>query len=92
MVSSLANYALNRRAVFEDRSSAKASLVRYYSLAAGLMAASALGTAALAQVLQGHLVWAKVIVDGLLFVVSFLVQKRWVFRDHSLEAHPGDED
>lgn len=85
IVSSLANYVLNRRAVFEDSSSKRRSLLRYYTLAAFILACSALGTSIMSKALGGHVVWAKIIVDGCLFVVSYLVQKRWVFRDGTLQ-------
>lgn len=84
IISSLANFAANRNAVFEDSSSPVRAMVRYYTLAAGLMAASAAGTAALAAGNGWRPVVAKVIVDTLLFGVSYLIQKRWVFRDDSL--------
>lgn len=84
IVSSLANFAVNRRAVFEDSSNPGRAMARYYVLAAALMGASAAGTAALAALNGGHAVWAKVVADCLLFLVSYVVQKRWVFRDDSL--------
>lgn len=80
IVSTMANYAANRRLVFDSRTSVLRSGPRYYGLAAGLLTASWLLTTALAQALGGHVVWAKVIVDSGLFAVSYVVQKRWVFR------------
>ena len=85
IASSLANFAINRDFVFQDGSSLRQAIVRYFILALGLLTVSAAGSALMAQVLGGHVVWAKIIVDTLLFVVSYLVQKRWVFvQDNSL--------
>lgn len=84
IVSSLFNYSLNKWLVFHDDSRPAPSLARYAALAAGILAASALGSTAI-SVISGHDVWAKVLVDGVLFVLSYLVQERWVFRDRSLE-------
>ena len=28
--------------------------------------------------------WAKIVVDGTLFVASYVIQERWVFRDQTL--------
>lgn len=85
VVSSLFNYSLNRWLVFHDDSRPALSLIRYGALAGVVLAASTLGTTALSAISGGHDVWAKVIVDGALFVASYLVQERWVFRDRSLE-------
>ena len=79
--SAVVNFFLNREAVFHDRSSRRRGIIRYASLAVGLVTASALGVSLLAPIMGGHVVWAKIIIDCLLFVVSFLVQKRWVFAD-----------
>ncbi|MGL5407068.1 MAG: GtrA family protein [Propionibacteriaceae bacterium] len=86
VISSLVNFTLNRHAVFQDASDPKKSLIRYYILAAVLLAASSAGSVLMAKVLDGHLVWAKLIVDGVLFIASYLIQKRWVFADESLES------
>ncbi|MFC7725883.1 GtrA family protein [Nocardioides sp. GCM10028917] len=86
IVSSLFNYVVNKWLVFHDDSRPAPSLARYYLLAGVVLICSALGTTALSSVTRGHDVWAKVIVDLALFVVSYLVQKRWVFRDRSLET------
>lgn len=82
VVSSLVNFWLNRHLVFQSKERASRSLGRYFTLAVGILASSALLTTGVAWLLQGHVVWAKILVDGSLFVVSYLMQPRWVF------AHP----
>jgi glycosyltransferase involved in cell wall biosynthesis len=85
VASSLLNFVVNRQIVFHDGSSVRTAILRYYLLALGLLIVSAGGSALMAQVLGGHVVWAKIIVDTLLFAVSYLIQKRWVFEhDNSL--------
>ena len=88
IVSALVNFALNRKLVFQSREKASKALVRYFTLAVGILAASATLTTVVAWLLQGHVVWAKILVDGCLFAVSYLLQRRWVFahpRSHAVE-------
>ena len=80
VVSSLLNFSVNKRAVFEHRGDHWRALRRYYSLALAIIAASSVLTTLLGNALAGHVIWAKILVDGVLFGVSFLTQKRWVFR------------
>ena len=85
--SGLTNYFVNRQIVFVDGNKVRVSLTRYVILALILVSASALGTVVLANVFDGHAIAAKVIVDVGLYVLSFIVQKRWVFtKDLSLEV------
>ena len=81
ILSSLFNYAVNRSVVFKSQGSVKASLVKYYGLAVVQMCCSALlvllGTKALGWPAAG----VKPVVDILLFLVSFQIQKRFVFKD-----------
>ena len=59
-------------------------------LAAGILAVSALATTALSVISGGHVVRAKIVVYGTLFVAKDVIQERWVFRDQNLtEARSG---
>lgn len=78
-VSALTNYLVNRHLVFDARRPVRQSLPRYVGLAVLVLGLSALATSGLGQFWGGHVVWAKVVVDTILFVLSYLVQKRWVF-------------
>lgn len=80
VVSSVFNFAVNGRVVFQGKLGRNA-VGRYYALALGILALSAAGTAALSPLLSGHLVWAKILVDTLLFILSYGVQRRWVFAE-----------
>ena len=79
VLSSLLNFALNRRVVFASHRSLGGTLWRYYALCVVQMSLSA----GLVMLLNGCLLLpeslAKCLVDGLLFFVSFRVQQCWVF-------------
>ncbi|HRW02153.1 MAG TPA: GtrA family protein [Tetrasphaera sp.] len=74
-ISSAVNYAVNRHFVFVR----PGSTLRYFALVAAILAASSLCTTGMSALLAGHVVWAKVLVDGVLFVIGYQVQRRWVF-------------
>lgn len=77
--SSLLNFGLNRKLVFHSRENMGKTAVRYYLLAAVQMLASA----GLVTALHGRLGWAesgiKIVVDSVLFLISYRIQKRFVF-------------
>jgi glycosyltransferase involved in cell wall biosynthesis len=78
-VSSLANFALNKRYVFRSGTPLLRSLLRYYILVAAIGAVSY----GAIRGLTGHLGWnvfaAKLIVDTLLSLASFSIQRTLVF-------------
>lgn len=72
------NYQMNRRMVFQAEPSAKSALA--YTLLAGFsMTAGALGTGLLSS-LAINSVFAKLILDALLFAANYLAQKKIVFK------------
>jgi len=91
VVSSIVNYSINRKVVFKSDSSIKKSLVKYYSLAVcQLLLSSFLVTVLSIEVLgleSGSLAVTiiKMIVDVGLFLVSYQIQKRWVFKNKKTE-------
>jgi glycosyltransferase involved in cell wall biosynthesis len=78
-VSSLANFALNRRYVFRSRVSLSKALLRYYLLVLAVAAVS-YGTI---RGLTGYLGWnvfvTKLVADTLISLASFSVQRTFVF-------------
>lgn len=80
VVSVAANYAVNHLVVFDADAQLRRSAGRYAVLAVGLLLSSWLLTTGLSHLLGHHVVWAKLIADTGLFFVSYLVQRRWVFR------------
>lgn len=82
IISSAVNYTLNRRVVFA--SGKRDSVIRYYILAAGILAASTL----LGQTVTNLLSVAPplqtavaVIINLILFFASFRIQNQWVFKN-----------
>ena len=79
IISSAFNYTVNRKAVFSFKSYKGNTVAKYYMLSLIQMCISALGVSFLYnQFHQGEVV-IKMIVDSLLFVTSFRVQRDWVF-------------
>ena len=77
VISSTVNYTLNRLAVF--KANVKFSPLRYYALAAVQMLISSTSVALLNHLFHGEAPLFKIIVDSLLFLASFTVQREWVF-------------
>ncbi len=82
-VSSMVNYLLNKNAVFHSDAPARRTLVKYYLLCV-LQAATGAGLLlALSKLLRAGAVLEavlKLIIDITLFLISFQIQHRWVFR------------
>jgi glycosyltransferase involved in cell wall biosynthesis len=79
-LSSLVNFALNRRFVFHNQASIRGTLGRYYVLVAAIGGLSYLGIWSLTRYAGWNVFAAKVIVDTLLSLVSFSMQRTFVFR------------
>lgn len=82
VISSVCNYVMNRKAVFQSKASVNASLVKYYVLCICQMGVS-YGLVLLFSGwlnLQGFTEsLIKIVVDVMLFFISFQIQKKWVF-------------
>lgn len=79
VISALINYLINREVVFKSRAG-RQSLGAFYLLVAVVMMLSYLIIRLLTGLGVPTLV-AKVLADGILFVLSYNVQHRWIFRD-----------
>jgi len=83
ILSALLNYIINRRFVFKSKAKVGKSLRKYFILAAAQMACSWLLVSALSM-LTGSEGFArtlvKLLVDTALFILSFYIQKNWVFK------------
>lgn len=79
LISAILNFNLNKDLVFKVRGRKGAGL-RYAVTAIGIIVLSTLGIKAL--VLIGIAPWlAKIIVDSILYFLSYRIQQRWVFRE-----------
>jgi putative flippase GtrA len=79
-LSSLVNFALNKRFVFHNRAPVSGVLWRYYALVAAIGALSYLLISTLNRYGHWNVFVAKVMVDSLLSLVSFSMQRTFVFR------------
>jgi glycosyltransferase involved in cell wall biosynthesis len=79
-LSSLVNFALNKKFVFHNGASVTGALWRYYMLVAAIAGLSSLIILALHRFLHWNVFAAKLAADTLLSLVSFSVQRTFVFR------------
>ncbi len=85
IVSSLFNFFMNKKVVFQTEVSTKTAMVRYYTLAVPIALGQILltqGVYTLLQIGNGQVFLRSIIyaiVMVALYLVSFLVQQRWVF-------------
>ena len=79
VISASVNFMLNRKLVFGDKGNAWKSFIRYAILASVIILLSAGGTWLLSRTGMSSTV-AKLIVDTVLYFVSYRFQQRWVFK------------
>ena len=83
VLSSIVNFSLNRRQVFHGKGSIWSSLIKYAVLAIALMLSSAYLTKLITFLLHIEIAslttLIKMVVDTVLFLVSFRAQRSWVF-------------
>ncbi len=80
VISSITNYFLNHKVVFKSKARCASTIWKYYILCAVQMCFAYGGVFLLVDVLQWQSLLSKIIVDFLLFLVSFQIQREWVFR------------
>lgn len=81
IVSSLFNYTLNKHMVFQSKGNTKQSLVYYYLLVVLVMLSSALLVYVFDVLIPISPVVIKIVVDGLLFFLSFNIQRKVIFKE-----------
>lgn len=79
LVSSLYNYSVNRKVVFESQRTVKQTVWRYYGLCIVQAACSAALVSVFFSFLPLSKTLCKVIVDTVLFFISYRIQRRFVF-------------
>ncbi len=75
--SSAFNYTVNRNMVFKDKNSVAKSIIKYYLLAAFILLVNTIALTMLSVVINKYI--AKIIIEVILFIVSYFVQKRFIF-------------
>ena len=81
MVSSLVNFNLNKKVVFNCKCSRKSYLVKYYSLCVIQLCLSACLTSLLFRLNIFDETICKLIIDICLFFVSYNIQRKYIFRE-----------
>ncbi len=89
IISSAVNFLINQKAVFKSGIDGKTAVVRYYILAVAIMLLSA-GSLTLITYLLGITTpdftalktIIKLVIDGVLFLCSFRLQRNWVFANN----------
>lgn len=88
-ISSVFNYYVNRELVFKDHS--RSSLLKYFLLVIFQIALSSLLVYLLFLLLEGeNTVFLKVVVDSVLFFLSYFVQKHMIFKGKSHDKKTED--
>ena len=85
IASSIVNFILNKKIVFHSGEPIPKSLLKYYTLAIPVMLISAFGVKGLTSILNldNTSIWItvlKIIVDTLLFIANYNIQKKWIFK------------
>ena len=78
-ISSVVNFTINRKYVFHHEEPVIRSAVKYFALAAGILACNTILLMLLVKAGVNAFL-AKIVTEILLFVISYLMQKRVVFR------------
>lgn len=86
IISSLYNFSVNRKLVFAASGNVMRMMFGYYTLVVIQMGCSAGLVYLLTRCLGGWSVPSKIIVDSLLFLVSYQIQQRWIFGRDSGEV------
>jgi len=79
ILSGAANFFLNKHVTFRSKGRTGSESLRYLVLFLAVMFLSGRGVTLLSRLLPTML--AKILVDGVLFVVNYFVERKWVFRE-----------
>jgi len=94
-ISSFFNFNANNSMVFENKKGYKRAMFRYYCLCIPQALVSTALITLLVNLLQventGGATVVKLFVDAALFVISFFIQKYWVFRNKKPASDDGPE-
>ena len=87
VLSSLFNYSVNKNIVFANQSNIRSTILRYYILCAVQMIMSFAGVYVLKNTFTyvSEIIF-KIAVDFILFLISFQIQREWVFKDAEKQA------
>lgn len=78
IISATYNFIINSKVVFKNQS--KNSIIKYFILCIVQMFISAFAVSALFDLLHINSTLIKVIVDTVIFIINFVIQREWVFK------------
>lgn len=81
VVSSMYNYLINYKFVFKSNNSKKSTLIKYFSLVIFQMILSATFVTLFVDLLKINETIVKIVVDSILFFLSFFVQRLFIFKN-----------
>ena len=81
VVSSLYNFLMNKNKVFKSKEKTFNTMIKYYVLAIIQMLVSSLLVTYVFSKIQGNTSIIKIFVDFLLFLLSYQIQRAWVFKE-----------
>ena len=79
IISALFNFVINKKIVFQSKEQTSRAMLRYGILALAMFLCSYGGTYLLSEILPLPAPLAKPLVDTILFLISFKIQRRWIF-------------
>lgn len=87
LASASVNYTINRNVVFNSKNSVLKSALQYFALAAGILAGNTFVLNLFVTHAGLNLYAAKVLTEVLFFLLSWLVQHRFIFADKGEAQH-----
>lgn len=81
IISSIYNYCVNSKLVFEQEKLMKKQFVKYYTLVIIQMCISGLSVYIINNIINFNATFIKIIIDTIIFMVNFCLQREWVFKE-----------
>lgn len=81
IISSVYNYMVNKKIVFKCKTNQKRTFVLYFLLVVCNVLISGYGVGALYTHLGGNVVFIKICVDTIIFILNYVIQQRVIFKN-----------
>ena len=78
IISASYNFVINSKVVFKNQN--KSSIIKYLVLCVVQMFISAFAVSELFKLLHINSTLIKVVVDTIIFIINFVIQREWVFK------------
>jgi glycosyltransferase involved in cell wall biosynthesis len=82
LMASVVNFSVNRQLVFHNRDRIVVTVVKYYLLAVIIMMLTYVMTVSMVSYLKTGVILSKILSETLLFLVSFAIQRDFIFQAH----------